>query len=398
MLTLYQVKQQLPTPPASQAHSPIDLQLSPTINFRQLSLDSDHAAPSAPRELPQVLQDFVSLHAAFLKAFTLHIGHNGQSAPANLDSLLNSVTRIWKKHTVIPEDIQRILAIYELDVSTHFSGRLLKHQEGPFKLTMTGSGSIGCNVEYVGWGSRRTTNCQWNEYNLQKLYEGEIESTWISYRSIPTCWLFGDIRSFPKLEFAVGVQTQARQARAETARREILGLSTQAQNRPGAQFGTQSSNKPENAGAHTSEVVKSRTMSLLDRVRAKASATPSSSQSSEASVRRYAIGRISEVVDILRMKQQQKMSSSFNSSVHSSPSKVRCKVSFSMTQLINDIKGSLAVPLGDAEIRMCVKILQDEIPGFWLSTYTVGTVESVILNGTGLSGVEVKRILEAKKI
>ena len=345
-----------------------------------------------------MLRDFLSLHAAFLKAFALHRIHNGQSAPANLDSLMNSVTRLWKKHTVTREDIQRILAIYELDVSTHFSGRLLEHQEGPFRLTMTGSGSVGCNVEYVGWGGNRTSNCRWDEYNLQKLYEGEIESTWISYRNIPTCWLFGNIGSFPRLSFAVGIQTQARKAKAEAARREIVCLSTQAQNRPGAQFGVQTSNATDIGEITTSEIVRNRTLSLMDRVRAKASADLSSiSPSSEALVRRYALGRISEVVEILRMKQQRRLSTNFKSSVHSSPSKVRCKVSFSMTQLIGDIKGSLAVPLGDAEIKMCVKILEDEIPGFWLSTYAVGSAQSIILNGSGLSGVEVSRILESKE-
>ncbi|KAJ9611089.1 hypothetical protein H2200_004272 [Cladophialophora chaetospira] len=395
MLILLKTKVQLPTPPSSQRQSPIDLELSPTINFRQLSLDV-HSSPQ--QELPPVLRDFVSLHSAFLKAFSLHIVHNGQTAPANLNSLMNSVTRLWKKRTVAREDIQRILAIYELDVSTHFSGRLLKHQEGPFKLTMTGCDYIHCNVEYVAWGNKRSANMRWDEYNLQHLYEAEIEGLWISARGIPTCWVNGELRNFPKLDFEVGIQTQARKAKAEAARREILGLSTQAQNRPGAQFAAQVNKVNDNEEVQKPQAVKDRTLSLLDRVRAKAAASSSATtETPEAVLRQYALGRITEVVDILRMKQQRKMSSSFMSSVHSSPSKVRSKVSFSMNQLISDIKGSLRVPLGDAEIGMCFKILENEVPWSWLSTYTVGTVQSVILHGTGLSGVEVKRILEEKE-
>ena len=393
-LTRTKVKVQLATPPSSQRQSPVNLELSPSITLRQLSLDSNQPAQ---KELPPVLQDFVSLHAAFLKAFSLHIVHNGQSAPANLDSLMATVTRLWKKHSVTKEDIQRILAIYELDVSTHFSGRLLKHQEGPFKLTMTGSDFVRYNVEYAGWGHNRSAHTRWDEYNLQHLYEAEIEGLWISARGNPTCWVNGEVLNFPKLDFAMGVQTQARKSKAEAARREILGLSAEAQKRPGAQFPAQPNQVTEDEEVQKPQIVKDRTLSLLDRVRAKAAASASAtSETPEAVIRRYSIGRIAEVVDILRMKQQRKLSSSFMSSVHLSPSKVRSKASFSMNQVIGDIKGSLRIPLGEAEIRMCFKILENELPGMWLSTYTVGAVQSVILNGSGMSGSEVRKLLEEK--
>ena len=134
-------------------------------------------------------------------------------------------------------------------------------------------------------------------------------------------------------------------------------------------------------------------MSLLDRVRAKGLAA-SSAPDSLAVLRRRAIGRISEVVEILRMKQHQKLGSSFHSSIHSSPSKVRGRVSFSLNQLVNEIKGSLPVPMGDTEIRKCFEILAKDVPGMWLSIHTVGILQSVVLNGQGLSGMEVKKILD----
>ncbi|KIX92269.1 uncharacterized protein Z520_12015 [Fonsecaea multimorphosa CBS 102226] len=399
-ITAKKPKLQLPTPPSSKRENEkdsVDMEFSPTMTFRQLTLDTDDVEP-APQALPPVLQDFVSLHAAFLKAFTLHIVHNGQSTPADLGSLLNSVTRLWKKHTVAREDIQRMLAIYELDVATHFSGRLLTHQEGPFKLTMTGADFVRYNVEYVGAGGKRPANPRWDECGLQRLYEAEIEACWISQRNNSACWVHGAIRNFPRLNFDVGMETQVRKAKAETARREILGLSSEAQNRAGAQFSMHTSNNSESNEANTPRIVKDRTLSLLDRVRAKALVNSTmTAQSAEATLRRYAVGRIAEVVEILRMRQQRKLSSNFVSCIHSSPSKVRGKVSFSMHQLINDIKSSLAVPIGDAEVRMCIHILQDEVPGMWVSVYTVGTVESVILNGPGLSGAEVKKIIDEKE-
>jgi hypothetical protein len=106
------------------------------------------------------------------------------------------------------------------------------------------------------------------------------------------------------------------------------------------------------------------------------------------------MGRIGEVVDILRLKQQQKLGSSFVSSVHSSPGKVRGKVSFSLKQLISDIKGSLAVPMPDAEVRKCFEILANDMPGMWLSIHTVGILQSIVLNGPGPSGTEARKILE----
>lgn len=282
-----------------------------------------------------------------------------------------------------------MLAIYELDAFHKAPALMLKHKEGPFKLTLIGGDIIRHNVEYVNGSST------WDEYNLQKMYEMEIEAAFISQRSNPHSWLHGEIRHFPRLEVAVGVQTQARKEKAAAARREILGLSSRAQNRPGAQFAIQTNKDCANEEMISSQIVKDRTLSLLDRVRAKALANAAATPPTpEAIIRRYALGRINEVVEILRMKQQRKLSSNFMSSVHASPGKVRGKVSFGLNQLVSDIKGSLAVPIGDAEVRMCISILADEIPGMWVSVYAVGKVQSVILNGPGLSGAEVKKMLE----
>ncbi|KAK5294707.1 hypothetical protein LTR99_009513 [Exophiala xenobiotica] len=383
---------QLATPPDSELEDSIGL--DPCIDFRQLSLGTRTALQQEPtKELPNVLQVLISLHDAFLRAFSLHMVHNGCSAPANLNNLMTSVTRLWKKHTVTAEDIQRMLAIYELGSSEdHMSNQLLKHKEGPFKLNLTGGDSLQHSVEYVG-GSRG--NQGFDEKKLQNSYEIEVEAAFISQRKNPASWLHKDVRVFPRLEFSVGLQTQARKGKAFAARAEILGLSSQAQNRVGSQFPAQASTSSESNEIQTPQIVKDRTLSLLDRVRAKAFANSTAApQTPETILRRRAMGRIGEVVDILRLKQQQKLGSNFVSSVHSSPGKVRGKVSFSLKQLISDIKGSLAVPMPDAEVRKCFEILANDMPGMWLSIHTVGILQSIVLNGPGPSGMEARKILE----
>lgn len=387
-----QAKLQLATPPESEREEEDLIDIDRAIDFRQLSLGSKTTRRGSVSELPETLKDLLSLHSAFLRAFSLHLVHNGNSSAADLDSLMRSVTRLWKKHTVSKEDIQRMLAIYELgSPDDHALGQALKHKESPFKLNILGSDILRHSVEYVAGNN---TNQSYDEKRLQKQYEVEVEAAFITQRKNLSSWLHKDIRFFPRLEFSVGLQTQARRYKASAARTEILGLSALAQNQPVPHLPAQADQYNKDDALHSPQVVKERTLSLLDRVRSKALANSASTPDPLAVLRRRAIGRISEVVEILRMKQQQKLGSSFNSSIHSSPGKVRGKVSFSLNQLVNDIKGSLPVPMGEAEIRKCFDILANDVPGLWLSIHTVGILQSIVLNGPGLSGMEVKKILD----
>lgn len=396
LLTFEQPKLQLPTPPSSQFDQEDSADFDPPIELCQLSLSATANTKflSSPEELPSILQDYTSLHRAFLRAFGLHRVHNGNSSPADLSSLLGSVTRLWKKNTVTKEDIQRLLAIYELGSCGVPTDHILQHKQGPFTLTLTGTGIPRYSVEYVGGSKTSTGAPAFNEVNLQKSYEVQVDEVFDCQRNNPESWLHKDVRACPRLEFSIGTQTQARKDKASAARKEILGLSSQAQNRPGSQFSMPTNTYSEVNEIQTPQVVKDRTLSLLDRIRSKALANSTATpQTSESILRRRAIGRISEVVEMIRMKQQRKVGSGFNSSIHSSPSKVRGKVSFSLNQLVSDIKGSMAVPMDASEVRKCIDLLAHDVPGVWLSVYTVGSVESVVLNGPGLSGVHVKKIL-----
>ncbi|KAK5057836.1 hypothetical protein LTR84_011837 [Exophiala bonariae] len=375
----------------------IDVDISTPLKFAGLSLTgkcSGHA--SNQPELPPVLQDLKSLHRSFLKAFTIHVAHNGPTAPADLASFLGTITRIWKKDTVSREDIQRMLAIYEIGSEPDVTSQTLRFKNSPFKLNLAG---LGNNVRYhlEFCGSQVLGQHSYEEQKLQDLYETELEKSFTGQQGKANSWLSDDISLLPRLEIQMGVQTQVRREKASLARSHILGTHASNKTVSTVQTATQNIEKPEAETVTSSEALKARTLSLFDRVKAKQLANSSkTAPTTESILRSRAIGRVDDVVDILRMKQQQKLGATLGSSLYENPSQARSKISFGMNQVIHDIRSSLSVPIAEEEIHMCIKILANDVPGTWLTTFSVGKVQTVILDGSGMSGFETKRILSGK--
>lgn len=325
-----------------------------------------------------------SLHKSFLKAFTIHIAHNGPTAPADLTSLLGTVTRIWKKHTISREDIQRMLAIYEMGSDFQATSKTLKFRNSPFKLNMAGLGNtVRYHVEFCG--SQNLGQLSYEEQKLQDLYELQLEKSFTNQHGKTATWLSDDSSLLPRLEFEMGVQTQIRKEKASSARNHILGSPANHKTLAIPQNGPQGAGQSGSEELSRPQALKARTLSLFDRVKAKQLANScKEAPTSESILRSRAIGRIDDVVDILRMKQQQKLGAS---------SQARSKISFGLNQIIHDIKSSLSVPIAEEEIHMCITILAKDVPGTWLTTFTMGKVQTVILNGSGMSGLETKRML-----
>lgn len=340
-----------------------------------------------------MLQDLKSLHQSFLKAFTIHVAHNGPSAPADLTSFLGTITRIWKKHTVSREDIQRMLAIYEIGSGCDVTSETLKFKNCPFKLNLVGLGNnVRYNLEFCG--SQLLEQSLYEEQKLQELYEMELEKSFTGQQDKANSWLSNDSSLLPRLEIEMGVQTQVRRQKASLARSHVLGRNANREAPSTAQIITQNVDQPEREDITPSQALKARTLSLFDRVKAKQLASSSKSlPTTESILRSRAIGRIDDVVDILRMKQQQKLGASLGSSLYDNPTQARSKISFGMNQVVHDIRSSLSVPIAEEEIQMCIKILANDVPGSWLTTFSMGKVQTVILNGAGMSGFETKRML-----
>ena len=181
--------------------------------------------------------------------------------------------------------------------------------------------------------------------------------------------------------FARGTQTQRRQHKATALREHIL-------NKTAAQLPSQEPDVScltiqDEPSLPTPSALKARTLSLFDRVKAKQTLLASTSTPTAQQVlRRHAIGRIAEVVEILRMRQQQ-----------SSAGRNGGRVSFSSKQVMEIIKQSMSVPIGDEEVRACLEMLSRDVPGGWVTEWRVGDVKGVVLEGMGSSGVEVRKML-----
>ena len=205
---------------------------------------------------------------------------------------------------------------------------------------------------------------------------------------------------FPLLRCDVGAQTEQRIAKASAARTEIMDVAKASQKRQAAKTIVKiNQNSEESAPEQASQELKSRTLSLFERVKAKQLANAANGAPTPASIlRQHAIGRVGEVVEILRMKQQQKQSVGFNSAIDESPSKVRInKVAFGFAQIIQEIKNSASIPIQDDEAKMCLELLSKDVDGTWLTTFELGSVKSVVLQGVAKSGIEIQKELEANE-
>lgn len=332
----------------------------------------------------------IDLHKILLEAFSIHRAHNGFT-PVEINGFLNTMTRLWKKKSVKIEDVRRILAVYEVAGKQEIINSQVKHRKSPFKLIKSGLGyeSRTC-LEYV-FNTDTTDPPLTQSYREDLLageYRAEVEVIRIIYRNQPESFIFGSIEGFPMLACETGAQTISRQQKVKATRTEILNLS----NRTKLQTATtdQTDDKQEVLSS-----IKSRTLSIFDRVRAKQLANSLISKPSDQDqLRQRSIGRISEIVEIIRMKHSQKSSANFNSSIHQSPSKAKGKVSFSINELIKEIKDSLSCPVAEEEIKMCFKVLSDEIPGFGLTVLTIGSVQMVVVRGALMTGLQVQQHLK----
>ena len=268
---------------------------------------------------------------------------------------------------------------------------------------------------------------------------------------------FLDLR-VPVLEIEVGRQTQRKMDVGRKLRQSVLGGVTRESTGPTMHLmpdnsrnassitTTSTSTMVTTSGRHPDIAaplpastpmivppsIKSRTSALFDRVKSRSLLSASNSlltsissldgttkpmSIAEQALHAHALGRVGDVVDILRMKQQQKLynrsgvygdDGSGGASDGTANGAGSARVSFSLEQIIQEVQRSVGVPMAREEVVKCVDILagmsdtkvdvnmgRGERLG-WIRLVTMGKVQSVVLSGVGWSGRDVARMLSSR--
>lgn len=341
----------------------------------------------SPGNIPETIKDLFLIHKYFVRAFSLHRAHNGTSTDADTRKILDSVTRLYQKRTVTVLDLQRMLALYEISAGTNIPPSTdCSHDESPFKLITIGTGRGKREmVAFVGFPEDRK-HPVYDEADLIASYDTMMVLTCRNNQKCKDSFLYQPIEEYPVLHFEVGAQTIARQAKVSQTRDYILGG-----RKTEIDVGKLSIRDEEGEinMPKIEQTVKSRTLSLFDRVKAKQLANSSVEVPSADAVRRkHALGRVAEIVEILRMKQQQKLGAYRGAGNNG-------KASFSLQQIVGEIKASMSIPMAESEIKLCVEVMSKEMEGGWLKVFELGVTKTVVLTGAGISGVQVAKLLKA---
>jgi DNA replication factor Cdt1 C-terminal domain len=342
--------------------------------------------------MPQALKDFCEIHRCFIKAFAFNRTYYGLTAPAEINELLRTTTRIYKKRLLVKEDIQRMLAIYEIPKKLDVPKAKLDAQASPFNLIASGVGTS--RREYVDYVENQNTGeISWDEELFEANYEAVIQKVYIFNRRAPENFIFGPAADYPLLSFKVGSQTAARHEKATLLRTYITEKPRQRALSP--ELSNLSIHDPNTPPRPVSKV-KARMSSLFERIKTKESANVAKpAPSSEEALRRHAIARIDEIVEVLKMKQQTKLTTLLLPSVQSAGTPLR-RVSFTMTELVKMVKSSILSQMGESEIKMAITILSTETPGIWLRRLDMDGVICVVLQGNGPVGLEIQKMLQQK--
>jgi DNA replication factor Cdt1 C-terminal domain len=303
-----------------------------------------------------------------------------------------------------------MLAVYEISLNGEpRANNEITRSLSPFKLTVAGS---SISVEFT---ERRKDvdgpmSTLFDEKNLHDSYRAQIyalDLAWTENRHAHLSFLGDDIvDNFPILACDIGMQTAVRKEHASKNLREILKLSNAAQLR-NTELSAAKANRTIQGIPGTMDVVESRIQNLRDRIKGKELASKANAKpTSQQVLRKHALGRIGEVTDILRMMQQQQRKPESRSKTHDhtmtdfNSANGSGKVSFSLAQLQTNIRSSARIPISDAEVTVCLKLLSEELEGNWVRIVErKGALNAVfvVVEGGGMSGKEVQRQLTAKQ-
>lgn len=367
-----------------------------TLDHRQRSnLQLPTPSPSPKSECqPAALEELESLHKIFTQTLAVQYAHNGSRSSLSLADVLPTMTRLWKRRAIHLQDIQRMLGLWELDEETQQHEPEIEHNKGPFRLVRCGMGSsTQMKLEYTWTELGRSM-----ESELHQRFQNLIKKIHKWRETNRDKFSLDSLAAFPLLKCHTGAQTQMRREKVALIRDQIL--KTPAQKVPAALPQSLDLSKldiSEEAGPKPSlreATLKSRTLSLFDRLQAKQIANSTSATPTSAELlRRRALHRIPDIVSILRLKQARRLNSQFQADILDSPSRMSArsmKVSFSLDAIVQEIRDSEKASIAIDEVRECISILGREIPDTWCNIYTSGQAKCVTLQGEGWRKEEIR--------
>ncbi|EEH37497.1 hypothetical protein PAAG_07915 [Paracoccidioides lutzii Pb01] len=370
--------------------------------------------------LPQSFHDLIALHSSFLSALSLHYSHNGRSTPADLNLLLPSTEKIWKKRKVHREDLQRLLYILESDTEPACKGDD-KSNDSSMTFRIVNYGIRKTCLEFMDPENSRTPKKNKNNFgppfdeaelnakfriNLQRIWRSSTHNQSPSGThpppAIPLAPIHDSTTAFTSLRIG--------QQRLLDFKRGMVGLKTAA---TGPESG--SSKDGKGVSVTSSPTAASRRSGLLQRIQNKQlkQTTLAPPPSKEAILRRSAVGLVEEVVGVLILLRPASSSapassassaSSNSSSSPISPATITTapsrKKPYRWNTIIQNIRDSLRCPISKQEAEACLDLLaQPSVAGEWVSIVTVNRIKSVVLrSGIDVFPCEIRKRVEHLKV
>ncbi|KAF2840147.1 hypothetical protein M501DRAFT_918368, partial [Patellaria atrata CBS 101060] len=329
-----------------------------------------YASEDESTELPHELQNLLSLHASFLTSLSLHYAHNGTATPVDLNTLMPSISKLWRKRRVLLLDLRRTLHILQTASSNPRNPAVA--QAANLKLADYGRGKICLEMSVQRNPGLRSGHIDENALNA--LFTKGLMQTWTSWRSSPShaaspaedfvaqlplapitvCASIAKVRPLlqkgqQRLE---DLKTSTAQLKAsETAKRDAL---------------QQTSMNTQNK---TPAALQNRATALLDRILAKQSALAfaPAGPNKEQQERAAALHRVEEVVGVLGLLAAGKGTG-------------LGRVSFGMQALCQAVQGSVRNSISVEEAGRVVRVIADEVaPGF-VKLVRTGSVVGVVIS------------------
>ncbi|KAI2895706.1 hypothetical protein CBS76997_5908 [Aspergillus niger] len=315
--------------------------------------------PAAVNRRAASVEDFVNLHAAFLKAVALHAMHNGVSAPADLRELLPTIERLWKKRKVVVKDLQRLVWVLDQEPSsTAFPG---------YRIANYGLGRV-CLERIAREGEERAS-----ENELQERFEQSVDLLWEKaldavdgdesrvdfVNTLGVAMIHESLTPFTT--FRKGQQ------RLQDLKGGVIRLKTEKLRADGKDDAPE---KPIDAAS-------TRRKGLLERIKDKqlrqAKLPPPPSK--QELLRRAAAERVEEVAGVLALLRPAGYVGTGAKAVMAAQ-----RTSFRMEMIAQNVQDSARSPISQQEVEICLEILaREDVAGEWVNLVTVNQMKSVVL-------------------